>query len=146
MKLSYSPVRPRRSLTSSANIAIVQVIKSTSEGLTADGILTAIQRDHPQFVAELAVKKELSNRLSRLTTSGHIERFRVDNAWAWKAIDHCPRVASAGSGYVVPPRRLDVMSGTYTPPVTALRPGAMDYAAVPSLHMGRRRAFRSDLA
>lgn len=44
---------------------------------------------------------------------------------------------------LVPPAQTDVMSGHYTPPRQTFRPGAMDYAQCPSLHMGQRRAFRS---
>lgn len=46
---------------------------------------------------------------------------------------------------VAPARQVQVMFGpVYVPPRTqTFRPGSMDYAQVPSLHMGQRRAFRS---
>jgi hypothetical protein len=53
--------------------------------------------------------------------------------------------SSAGTGALVPPRRINVMVGSYEPkPFTPARPGAMQYAQVPSLHMGHRQAFRSE--
>ena len=47
---------------------------------------------------------------------------------------------------ITPPRRVNVMSGPpYSPGWTVARPGALDYASKPSLHMGKRRAFRSEV-
>lgn len=41
-----------------------------------------------------------------------------------------------------PARQISVMHGTYCPPPSAAtRTGAMDYAQLPSLHMGRRYAW-----
>lgn len=45
---------------------------------------------------------------------------------------------------LLPPPQHNVLGGTYMPHWPVPRAGAMDYAALPSLHMGRRRAFRSD--
>jgi hypothetical protein len=54
---------------------------------------------------------------------------------------------AVADGPVVPPRRINVMEGFYEPkPFTPARPGAMQYAQVPSLHMGHRRTFRSEAA
>ncbi len=45
---------------------------------------------------------------------------------------------------VVPPAQRNVMDTVYLPPSPNYRPGAQDYLAYPSLHMGKRRAFRSE--
>ncbi|MGE0333197.1 MAG: hypothetical protein AB7P37_21160 [Ramlibacter sp.] len=46
---------------------------------------------------------------------------------------------------VAQPRRMSMFGPVYRPTTTAMRPGAMDYAAVPSLHMGKRHTFRSGM-
>jgi hypothetical protein len=53
----------------------------------------------------------------------------------------------APTGPVVPPRQINIFAGTYVPRLMApARAGAMDYASLPSLHMGHRRAFRAEAA
>lgn len=62
-------------------------------------------------------------------------------------MEHFVRAAASGApqvGEVVPPARPDLMSGHYHPPQGSYRAGAFDYAACPSLHMGKRQEYRSD--
>ncbi len=40
----------------------------------------------------------------------------------------------------------DAMRSFYVPPQPTYRPGSQDYQQCPSLHMGQRRAYRSDAA
>lgn len=47
---------------------------------------------------------------------------------------------------IVPPPQHDVMHTFYKPSHPTYRPDAMDHQACPSLHMGKRRAFRGEAA
>lgn len=54
-----------------------------------------------------------------------------------------PDAATAAAPVPTAPRP-ENMTGRYVPPKQVYRPGSMDYAQCPSLHMGQRRAFRSE--
>ena len=77
---------------------------------------------------------------------GTIYGFSAD-CTALPGMEHFVRAAASGApqvGEVVPPARPDLMTGHYQPPQVSYRAGALDYAACPSLHMGKLRAFRSE--
>lgn len=54
--------------------------------------------------------------------------------------------AQAEADNVAQPDRINRMAGNHFPTVPVARQGAMDYARIPSLHMGKRRDFRSEAA
>ena len=54
--------------------------------------------------------------------------------------------AQADQDNLAQPDRINRMAGTHTQVPPVARPGAMDYAKHPSLHMGKRRDFRSEAA
>lgn len=113
--------------------------------------------------AGYGVSKWLSTRLQVLEGRGYI-RAELDHAgrgvraWLMTPDGWTRSLADAGdgsasvatmagdAGAVAQPRRVNLFeAGTYTPPRhVAMRPGAMDYAAVPSLQMGHRRPFRGE--
>lgn len=62
-----------------------------------------------------------------------------------RLMDKATAAKAAPAGPVVPPRQVNIFAGTYVArPMAPARAGAMDYASVPSLHMGQRRAFRAE--
>lgn len=94
--------------------------------------------------------KWLVNRLNDLRESGHVHRMVDEHGDAsWDLV----RESDAQEQYRLPdapplenlaqPRRVSMFGPVYQPPRAAMRPGAMNYADVPSLHMGQRRPFRS---
>jgi hypothetical protein len=111
--------------------------------------------------AGYGVSKWLSSRLQLLEGRGYV-RAELDTAgrnvrawlmepqgWARSLADAGDGAASLASmagdaGAVAQPRRVNLFDASvYTPPRHLVtRPGAMDYAAVPSLQMGERRPFR----
>lgn len=54
--------------------------------------------------------------------------------------------AQADQDRIAKPDRINRTLGKHIPVVPVSRPGAMDYARIPSLHMGKRRDFRSEAA
>lgn len=131
----------------------------------ARALLHCIQRHGPlapeqlrdRFRAEAnaagyGVHKWLLARLGVLENHGLIERLPgaegALTGWIATTSDGTPAATKAASAvcYQIPvaqPRRMSLFdAGTYKPAPVATRPGAMDYAAVPSLHMGQRRPFR----
>lgn len=104
--------------------------------------------------AGYGVHKWLLARLGVLENHGLIERLPgaegALTGWIAVASDVAPAASAKAAGMdrdqvqVAQPRRMSLFeAGTYKPAAVATRPGAMDYAAVPSLHMGQRHPFRS---
>lgn len=54
--------------------------------------------------------------------------------------------AQADKDNLAQPDRINRLAGSHIPVVPVSRQGAMDYARIPSLHMGKRRDFRSEAA
>ena len=87
---------------------------------------------------------EVSVRLRALAVAGAVHSVCECREFLW--YPGRKNAARPDGMHVVPPRRPDTMSGHYVPPKVAMRPGSMDYAALPSLDMGQRRDFRSEAA
>jgi hypothetical protein len=92
----------------------------------------------------------LADRLCDLRETGHVRRFTDEDgdiAWGLTSgapVQQLPEVTPLEN--VAQPRRISIFGPPWLLPKTpAARPGAMDYADVPSLHMGRRCSFRSGL-
>lgn len=89
----------------------------------------------------------LLHRLRNLRFAGQIHRVLRDDRMLWKAGPAPTADKPAPAPGVTPPRQHNVMVGPcYQSAWAVPRVGAMDYARVPSLHMGQRREFRSELA
>jgi hypothetical protein len=91
--------------------------------------------------------KWLGPKLDVLEQRGHIEFSVSTGTWAIApgVVLAALAVQDHAGCSVAQPRRINMLAGgVYKPMPVAMRPGAMDYAAVPSLHMGQRRAFRRD--
>lgn len=88
----------------------------------------------------------LARRLNKLRSAGLIHRVLRDDRMLWKAGPALAAAKPAPAPPVTPPRQHNVMHvPCYEPAWAVPRAGAMDYAHVPSLHMGQRRKFRSEL-
>ena len=101
----------------------------------------------------------LHQRLYRLEAGRYIqaELDERDRVIAWKPLPRALKqlaaeelatahaeVESQTGCSVAQPRRISMLdTGIYKPAPVAMRPGAMAYADVPSLHMGQRHAYRS---
>ena len=116
--------------------------------------LQRVAKDWDGIYAE----SEIRESLETLQRSGFLElgeSRRHGGMYAYTAKCHqlpgetlLPVTASDGEPdavtTVAAPARNDVMNTVYTPPQPIYRAGALDYQACPSLHMGKRRAFRSE--
>jgi hypothetical protein len=118
-------------------------------------------RDRFRGLANAAGKGSASwlySRLERLEADGYIECTEELRNRAWSIVPGAWERALAGGAieqfklrdtapelaHIAQPRRVSMFGESYKPAPVAMRPGAMDYAAVPSLHMGQRRAFRGE--
>lgn len=89
----------------------------------------------------------LQRRLRKLQAQGHIHRTRRGDTLLYVAGPDPRAEAPAPKADLVEPARRNVMAGDpYTATWNVARPGALDYAKCPSLHMGKRRDFRSEAA
>lgn len=88
----------------------------------------------------------LRSRLRKLCAQEHIHRVIQGGKLLYVAGPD-PQAADLGAvpATLTPPPRHNVMQGHYTPSWTVARAGALDYAKHPSLHMGQRREFRSEI-
>jgi hypothetical protein len=84
-----------------------------------------------------------------LREAGHVHRLLDAHGNAcWDVVrqSDAKELPEAPPENVAQPRRVSMFGPEWVPPKgPAMRPGAMDYATVPSLHMGQRRPFRSGL-
>ena len=88
----------------------------------------------------------LHHRLRNLRFADQIHRVLRDDRMLWKAGPAPTADKPSPAPGVTPPRQHNVMHGPcYEQGWAVPRAGAMDYAHVPSLHMGQRREFRSEL-
>jgi hypothetical protein len=91
----------------------------------------------------------LVTRLNDLREAGHVHRLLDAHGNAcWDVVreSDAKELPEAPPENVAQPRRVSMFGPEWVPPKgPAMRPGAMDYATVPSLHMGQRRPFRSGL-
>lgn len=89
----------------------------------------------------------LQRRLRKLQTQGHIHRVRRGDTVLYVAGPNPHAKAETPKVDLVEPARRNVMAGApYTATWNVARQGALDYAKCPSLHMGKRRDFRSEAA
>lgn len=136
--MSISPFEATR--RAHVDAALVEAI-AAGRGLRASSLREMLLAAMPGVDLPTAY---VSVRLRALAVAGAAHSVGERSAALWypgrKSADR------ADGLQVVPPPQRNTMSGHYVPPKVAYRPGSMDYAAVPSLHMGKRRAFRSDLA
>lgn len=141
MKVLERIKNPKGELLSTFNQAIVKHLQANGpcDAVTLDNALTKLDGYYDD-----AGLSRLQRRLTHLRTDGHVHRVLIGQRLCWRAgpePEHQPE-----RPIVTPPRRVNVMSGPdYSPGWTVARPGAMDYADKPSLHMGKRRAFRSEV-
>lgn len=92
------------------------------------------------------VNKWLSPKLDALEERGHIEFSISTGAWTIApGVDLAALAVRDLAGCsVAEPRSVSMLgTGIYKPAPVAMRPGAMAYADVPSLHMGQRYAYRT---
>ncbi|WOI45877.1 hypothetical protein [Acidovorax sp. BLS4] len=88
----------------------------------------------------------LRSRLRKLCAQDQIHRA-IQNGKLLYVAGPDPQAADVGTvpTALTPPPRHNVMQGHYAPSWTVARAGALDYAKHPSLHMGQRREFRSEV-
>lgn len=89
----------------------------------------------------------LTRRLNKLRSAGLIHRVLRADRMLWQAGPGPVAGKPTPVPDITPPRQHNVFAGPcYQPAWAVPRAGAMDYARLPSLHMGQRREFRSELA
>ncbi|SDD57221.1 hypothetical protein SAMN05192589_107142 [Paracidovorax valerianellae] len=95
----------------------------------------------------------LRSRLRKLCAQDHIHRVIQGDKLLYMAgadpqaayLDGVHTNEAVIPAALTPPPRHNVMQGHYAPSWTVARAGALDYAKHPSLHMGQRREFRSEV-
>jgi len=143
--LAIQPKQPKGSIVSPANREIVAYLEK--HGPVKMTVLQDQFRDLALAHGK-GVPKWLNDRLSNLRENGHLRRFSDEHGnVSWDVVrgSTLPELTEAPPEHVAQPRRVSMFGPVYMPPKVALRPGAMDYATVPSLHMGRRHQFRSGM-
>lgn len=95
--------------------------------------LAEVFRDvYPGKPAKDCALLALRKRLQYLAAEGRLHSDGYGDGRTWSGITEAQRAEQAA--LVALPRRVDVMSGTYVPARgTALRPGALDFRACPSV-------------
>ena len=106
--------------------------------------LAEVFRDvYPGKPAKDCALLALRKRLQYLAAAGRLHSDGYGDGRTWSGITEAQRAEQAAheaahqaaqAARVAPPRRVDVMSGTYVPARgPALRPGAMDFRSCPSV-------------
>ena len=134
---------PKGELLSPITKAIVQHVEDYGPCDAAD--ISGALRQIDGYSDDAALTG-LHRRLNNLRESGHVHRVLIKDVMHWQAgPEPVPKAPKPPPG-ITPPRQHNCMSGPdYESNWSVARPGALDYAAKPSLHMGNRRAFRSEV-
>lgn len=134
---------PKGELLSPITKAIVQHVEDYGPCDVRDISTALLQIDGYSDDAQLT---GLQRRLLKLRDVDHLHRVLIKDVIHWMAGPQPVPQAPKPPPGITPPRRHNCMSGpAYASDWSVARPGALDYAAKPSLHMGNRRAFRSDV-
>ena len=134
---------PKGELLSPITKAIVQHVEDYGPCDVRD-ISTALR--HIDGYSDDVELTGLQSRLLKLRSVGHLHRVLIKDAIHWMARPQPVPEAPKPPPGITPRRQHNCMSGPdYATNWPVARAGSLDYAAKPSLHMGNRRAFRSDL-
>lgn len=119
--LDTTPILAKGTLTASLSIAIVRLLTDCG----ACDLHQIANNVLPLADADLTA---LRRRLRDLCEGQHIHRVLIGDVLHWKVgpdTEEDEEEAMPAIGPIVPPRRINVMAGTYVPPRTqAMRPGA----------------------